>query len=138
MRDAWMTARRHAPQALGGVRLFFGTTSLLAPATVARRLGVDPEASPGPIHPLRMFGIRTVLIGAELLFGDERTKARSVRLAPLVHASDTLSAALAGLHRQMPARVAVTTTAISGVNTVLALMAQPVPRRRRFGSLFSR
>jgi hypothetical protein len=131
MRDAWMTARRHAPQALGAVRLFFGSTSLLVPSRVARRLGVDPEANPAPIHPLRMFGIRTVLIGLELLVGDERTRARSVRLAPLVHASDTLSAAFAGLRRQMPARVAVTTTAISGVNTALALMAQPVKRRRR-------
>jgi hypothetical protein len=131
MPDAWTAARRRAPQALGCVRLFFGTTSLLAPVTVARRLGVDPEANAAPVHPLRMFGIRTVLIGAELLFGDDRTRARSIRLAPVIHASDTASAALAGLGRQMPARAAVTATLISAANTGLALMAQPPKRRRR-------
>jgi len=133
MSALWLAARRHAPQALGCVRLFFGSSSLLAPTVVARRLGVDPDVNASPVHPLRMFGIRTVIIGAELLWGDRRTKARSIRLAPLIHASDTLSAALAGLARQMPARVAVTTTLISAANTVLALMAQPVKRRRRIG-----
>src|SRR3954453_14430609 len=133
MDDLWIAARRRAPQALGCVRLFFGSTSLLMPTTVARRLGVDPDANAAPVHPLRMFGIRTVIIGAELLFGDERTKARSIRLAPVIHASDTLSAALAGLARQMPARGAVTTTLISAGNTVLALMAQPVKRFPRLG-----
>src|SRR3954451_136603 len=133
MTALWLAARRRAPQALGCVRLFFGSTSLLAPTVVARRLGVDPDVNASPVHPLRMFGIRTVLIGAELLFGDERTRARSVRLAPLIHASDTLSAALAGLARQMPARVAVFTTVVSAGNTVLALMAQPPKKRRRLG-----
>jgi hypothetical protein len=133
MHDLWIAARRRAPQALGCVRLFFGSTSLLMPTTVARRLGVDPDANAAPVHPLRMFGIRTVIIGAELLFGDERTKARSIRLAPVIHASDTLSAALAGLTRQLPPGVAVKTTLISAGNTVLALMAQPVRKRRRLG-----
>lgn len=131
MHDVWNAARRRAPQALGCVRLFFGGTSLLVPSTVARRLGVDPEANPAPIHPLRMFGIRTVIIGAELLFGSPATRARSVRLAPLIHASDTLSAALAGLRHQLAPKVAVTTTLISAGNTALALMAQPTARRRR-------
>jgi hypothetical protein len=131
MADLWIAARRRAPQALGCVRLFFGSTSLLMPTMVARRLGVDPDANAAPVHPLRMFGIRTVIIGAELLFGDEQTKARSIRLAPVIHASDTLSAALAGLTRQLPPGVAVKTTLISGGNTVLALMAQPMGKRRR-------
>ncbi len=130
MHDVWYAARRRAPQVLGCVRLFFGGTALLVPSTVTRRLGVDPEANPAPIHPLRMFGIRTVLIGAELVFGDAETRARSVRLAPLIHASDTLSAALAGLRHQTAPRVAVTTTAVSAANTALALMAQPTARRR--------
>jgi hypothetical protein len=131
MHDLWLAARRRAPQALGCVRLFFGGASLFAPTIVARRLGVDPDVNASPVHPLRMFGIRTVLIGAELLFGDRRTRERSVRLAPLIHASDTLSAALAGIGRQMPARVAIFTTLVSAGNTVLALMAQPVKRRAR-------
>jgi hypothetical protein len=129
MHDLWLAARRRAPQALGWVRLFFGSTALFAPTIVARRLGVDPEVNASPVHPLRMFGIRTVLIGGELLFGDRHTRERSIRLAPLIHAADTLSAALAGLGRQMPARVAVFTTLVSAGNTVLALMAQPVKGR---------
>ena len=131
MHDAWTAARRRAPRVLGCVRLFFGSASLLAPVAVARRLGVDPEANAAPVHPLRMFGIRTVLIGAELLFGDDRTRERSIRFAPLIHASDTVSAALAGLGRQMPARAAVAATLVSAANTGLALMAQPTKRRRR-------
>src|SRR3954453_15722380 len=126
MDDLWIAARRRAPQALGGVRLFFGSTSLLMPTTAPPRLGVDPDANAAPMHPLRMFDIRTVIIGAELLFGDERTKAQTIRLAPVIHAFDALSAALAGLTRQLPPGVAVKTTLISDGNTVLALMAQPV------------
>lgn len=105
-------ARERAPQVLGAIRLFYGTTALLAPSQIARRLGVDPDANPAPIHPLRMFGIRTVLIGAELLFGGPQTRARSMRVAPLIHASDTASAAISGLKRQLPPRVAVMTTLI--------------------------
>lgn len=116
---------------LGGIRLFYGTTALLAPTQIARRLGVDPDANPAPIHPLRMFGIRTVLIGAELLFEGPQTRARSMRVAPLIHASDTASAAISGLKRQLPPRVAVMTTVISGLNTVLAVAGQPRRPRGR-------
>jgi hypothetical protein len=120
---------RRAPQLLGCSRLLFGGASLVAPGTVARRLGVDPDANPAPIHPLRMFGIRTVIIGAELLIGGRQTRERSIRLAPLIHASDTLSAARAGLDRAMPPRAAVTATLISAANTVLAILAQSDRRR---------
>ena len=113
---------------LGAIRLFMGATALFAPAAMARRLGVDPDANPAPIHPLRMFGIRTILIGLELLSRDGAVRDRSRRLAPLVHASDTASAALAGIQRQLPPRVAVLTVSISGLNLVLALMGRP--RRR--------
>lgn len=124
-------ARERAPFVLGGIRLFYGTTALLAPSAMARRLGVDPDANPAPIHPLRMFGIRTILIGAELLFQGPETRARSMRVAPLVHATDTASAIAAGLQRQLPPRVAVLTTLISGVNTALAVAGRPRKRHRR-------
>ena len=65
---------------LGCIRLFNGTAALLVPAKTARRLGVDPEANPAPIYPLRMFGVRTVILGCELLFGDPATRRRSARL----------------------------------------------------------
>ena len=129
MPDPRDVARERAPQVLGAIRLFNGASALLAPTWVARQLGVDPEANAAPVHPLRMFGIRTVLIAAELLFQGPRTRARAMRVAPLIHASDTLSAVTAGLQRQLPPRVAVLTTLISGMNTVLAVVGRPRSRR---------
>src|SRR2546425_13192667 len=59
---------------LACVRLLMGLLGLLAPGIPARQIGVDPEANPGILYIFRMFGIRTVLIGAELLMqtGDRR------------------------------------------------------------------
>lgn len=131
MADFGELARERAPQVLGAIRLFYGATALLAPSQMARRLGVDPDANPAPVHPLRMFGIRTVLIGAELLFQGPETRVRSMRVAPLIHASDTTSAAISGLKRQLPPRVAVMTTLISGLNTVLAVLGKPQSPRHR-------
>ena len=113
---------------LGGIRLFYGTAALFTPTTIARRLGVDPDANPAPIHPLRMFGIRTMLIGAELLCQGRETRARSMRVAPLIHGSDTASAIISGVRRELPPRVAVLTSVISGLNTVLAIVGQPRKR----------
>ena len=42
-----------------------------------------------------MFGIRTVLIGAELLMQTGDRRAEALRRAILIHASDTLAALLA-------------------------------------------
>jgi uncharacterized protein YjeT (DUF2065 family) len=126
--------RRHAAQILGAIRLLNGAAALVAPSMSARRLGSDPEASPAPLYPLRMFGVRTVVLGVELLWGDERTKARSLRVGRFIHASDTLSAALGGIRRQLPAPVAVLLTTISSFNTLLAFLgssATPPPLRRR-------
>jgi len=130
--------RERAPQLLGGIRLFYGSVALFAPPVLARRLGVDPEANPAPIHPLRMFGIRTILIGGELLFGGPQTRARSMRLAPLIHASDTASAIASGVRRELPPRVAVVTTLVSGLNTALAIAGQPKKGRRRLTGRFRR
>ena len=56
------TAARYA---LGGVRLVAGSAGLLAPAMIISRFGDDdPGRNPAAIYGLRLFGIRTVLIGA--------------------------------------------------------------------------
>jgi len=120
---------------LGSIRLVNGLAALLAPAMSARRLGVDPEANPAPIYPLRMFGVRTVVLGAELLFGDDATRRRSARVGILIHASDTTAAALGGLRRQLPPRVAILLVGVSSLNTTLAVLGSRPPRRKRF--LFS-
>ena len=106
---------------LAGIRLFNGAMGLVAPAMAARRIGT-PEGA--PLYPWRMFGIRTVIIGAELLARDREQRDRAVRLALPIHASDTVSAALGGLLGETSKRTSLLLTAISGTNTVLALLAR--------------
>jgi hypothetical protein len=54
---------------LAGIRLFNGVAALFVPTTLARRLGVDPEANPAALYALPLFGVRTVLIGASCCCG---------------------------------------------------------------------
>ena len=101
--------------------MFNGGMGLFAPAVAARRIGTPEEA---PLYPWRMFGIRTVIIGAELLARDPKKRDRAVRLALPIHASDTASAAIGGLLGETSKRTSLVLTAISGTNTVLALVAR--------------
>jgi hypothetical protein len=120
-------ARTGARYVLAAVRLFNGTAALVAPRTLGRRLGVDPDQSPAAVYALRLFGVRTVYVGAELLLkrGDHLRDA--LRVAPAIHVSDTLSAVAAGAAGQLPKRSARTATIISGVNVLLALLASSEP-----------
>jgi hypothetical protein len=121
-------ARRAARYALAGIRLVNGTAALVAPALLLRRLGVDPQANPAAFYALRMFGIRTVVLGAELLLLDGDELDRSLRTGVLIHASDVLAAATAGATHRLPARSAMVATLISTVNVGLAVAAQE-PKR---------
>jgi hypothetical protein len=113
----------YARLALAGIRLFNGGLALVAPSILARRLGVNPKTTPAILYVFRMFGIRTVLIGLDLLReGSPREKA--LRAAPLIHASDTTAALLAGFGG-LQKRSTVTIVAISALNTALALLARP-------------
>src|SRR5918994_1506439 len=109
---------------LSAIRLFNGTAALFAPAALVRRLGVDPEANPAALYALRMFGVRTVLIGAQLLLRNGGLRAHSLRVAPVVHVLDAAAAMIAGAQGQLPRRAATTAALISTVNTVLAVVAQ--------------
>jgi hypothetical protein len=108
---------------LACIRLFNGLAALLVPHALAGRLGIDVEKNPAALYVLRMFGIRTVLIGADLLLqkGDRRREA--LRLGIIVHASDTLAAYLASRSGKLPAKTGRMIVAISAVNTGLALYA---------------
>ena len=108
---------------LAGIRLFNGVAALFVPATLARRLGVDPDANPAALYALRLFGVRTVLIGAQLLLRDGGLRAHSLRVAPAIHALDATAALIAGERGQLPQRAATTAAIISTVNTVLAIVA---------------
>ena len=129
MSRRWAAAD-YARIALAGVRMFNGASALLAPGKVAERLGADANASPGMVYVLRMFGVRTVLIALELVLPERRLRPWAVAVAPLVHVSDAVSAATAGLRGQTPRRAAVMTTAVSGTNAVLAVVAARGRRRR--------
>jgi hypothetical protein len=108
---------------LAGIRLFNGVAALFVPATLARQLGVDPAANPAALYALRLFGVRTVLIGAQLLLRDGGVRAHSLRVAPAIHALDASAALIAGERGQLPRRSATTAAIISTVNTVLAIVA---------------
>jgi hypothetical protein len=115
--------------ALALIRITNGSAALVAPTVLTRNLGVARTQNQAIDYVFRMFGIRTVLIGCELLLPDGELRAAAVRVAPVIHASDTAAAALAGLTRQIPVRSAVIATSISALNTALALTANCGERR---------
>ena len=95
------------------IRIFNGSAALLAPQFLSKRLGIDYEANPATLYVWRMFGIRTVLIGADLLLQKGERRQEALRLGIVVHASDTLAAYLAGRSGKLPANSARMITAIS-------------------------
>jgi hypothetical protein len=116
--------REYARIALACIRLFNGLAALLAPHILLRGLQLDPEKNPGASYAFRLFGVRTVILGAELLRGDAAVRERSLRLGVFIHASDTIAAVLAGASGQIPAPAAARVALLSAVNTCLALYAK--------------
>src|SRR5438132_7897338 len=86
----------YAWQALAVIRLVNGTLALFAPGWLARRLGVNPETQPAMLYVFRMFGIRTILIAADLWLEPDRRR-RALRQGILIHASDAGAALIAAL-----------------------------------------
>jgi hypothetical protein len=113
-------SRDHARLALAAIRLVNGTLALLAPNTLLRRLGADPDVNEVAIYPMRMFGIRTIVLGVQLLV--DAPSPETERFGVVIHASDAATAITAGIRRQLPPRVAVVTAGISLTNTALALI----------------
>jgi len=125
-------SRDHARIALASIRLVNGVLALLAPEVMLRRFEAGQEADPGAgkdpgrvaVYPLRMFGIRTVVLGGQLLAGRSGQRGGSLRqqgqVGVVIHAADAASAIAAGLRRQLPARVAAVAAGISVTNTALA------------------
>jgi hypothetical protein len=113
-----MTRRNQARIILATIRLVNGTMALLAPEMMLRRLGAGPDTSKVAIYPLRMFGIRTVVLGVDLLAGGPAQP--KGRVGVVIHATDAASAMTAGLRRQLPVRVALVAAGISLTNTALA------------------
>ena len=119
----------YARIALGCVRLFNGCAALFVPELLIRRLGLDARSNAAMVYPFRMFGIRTIIIGAELLLPNGEVRAHAQRMALLIHASDALTAIVARVRGQLPARQGTIAVLISTTNVVLSLLARPRPSR---------
>jgi uncharacterized protein YjeT (DUF2065 family) len=109
--------------ALGLIRVVNGTIGLVAPQIITRRLANPGDEAPPPaaVYALRMFGIRTILAGLELLRGEPR-RSQAMRQAPLIHASDLVTAVLVARSGRVPLNAGVLISGISAFNTLLALI----------------
>lgn len=112
-----------ARKALGAVRLVNGVGSLLIPRTMVKRFGLDPAANPAALYVLRLFGIRTIVIGADLFRLKGERLADALRIGILIHLSDAVSAVIAGATGQIPRRAATTAAVISSANVAMAIAA---------------
>ncbi|OAN36415.1 hypothetical protein [Mycolicibacterium iranicum] len=112
-----------ARKVLATIRILNGAAGLLIPEKLLGRLGVDTATDRSGTYPFRMFGIRTVLIGLDLLLltGDELRRAE--KLAVLIHAADTASATVTTARNELPRKQGLTAVGISAVNTGLAVIA---------------
>lgn len=114
--------------ALGLVRLVNGVLGLLVPHVLIRRIDPAEPPSPAAVYAFRLFGIRTILIGRDLLRPPGAQRTRAVEEAPLIHASDTATATLLTLSGRVPLKSGLPLVAISGLNTVLAFAARRATR----------
>ena len=81
------------------------------------------------VYAFRLFGVRTILIGRDLLVLRGEALDRALVAAPLIHASDTVAATLVTVTGQVDRRRGTTLIGISALNTVLALLAQRSRRK---------
>jgi hypothetical protein len=114
---------RVARYALAGIRIVNGSVALTAPSVIIRRFGESPASDNAAIYGLRMFGIRTVVLGVDLLALSGAPLRRALGQAIIIHASDTATAAALGLSGRVRRPWAVAITLISAANTGLAITA---------------
>jgi len=125
-----MLTPKRARYLLGGIRLVNGLGGLLAPRRLLKMMGLDPEKNGAAVYVYRLFGVRTNILGLQLLTSEGESLEEAVKFALPIHASDAAAASMAGLRGDLPARAAIIVTAISSFNTFLAVLARrsAVPR----------
>jgi hypothetical protein len=109
--------------ALAGIRILNGSLALIAPDVIIGRFDEQPASDNAAKYGLRMFGIRTVLLGVDLVTLRGRPLRRALGQAVIIHGTDTATAALLGVTGHVKPRTAVPLTLISMTNTVLAITA---------------
>ncbi|WIM99602.1 hypothetical protein ACTOB_003262 [Actinoplanes oblitus] len=114
---------RGARYVLAGIRLVNGALGLVAPHRLIERIDPGSGANPAAVYAFRLFGVRTVLLGAELIVSTGERRREVVRQGVLIHASDTVASALLGIRGLLPRRTALMLVLISATNTALALTA---------------
>jgi len=124
-----VSALSKARYALAAIRIGTGTLALVAPSVIIKRFGEDPEKDAAAIYGLRLFGVRTVLIGADLITEHGQPLQHAISQAVVIHASDTLTAATLGTSGRLRPQMAVPITLISALNTALAVAAWVSSRR---------
>jgi hypothetical protein len=116
-------SRRHARYGLAGIRIVNGALGLVAPQVLIKRLDPDSEPSPAAIYAFRLFGIRTIWLGVDLLIRPNAEVQRALRQGVVIHTSDVVTAVLLGVEHKVPKRTAIVTALISTTNVALALAA---------------
>jgi hypothetical protein len=105
---------------LGLIRLVNGAIALVSPQIITRRFADSPP--PVAVYALRMFGIRTVLVAIDLMRPAGPDRSHAMKFAPLIHASDLTTAILISRTEGVPKSTGRLIVAISGLNTLLALL----------------
>jgi hypothetical protein len=118
-----------ARYALAAIRIANGLLALVAPSLIIKRFGEDPDKDAAAIYGLRLFGVRTVLIGADLITEHGQPLQHTISQAVIIHASDTVTAATLGTSGRLRPQMAVPITLISALNTALAVAAWVCSRR---------
>ena len=119
-RDTTPERSGFAWKALAAIMLTNGSLALVAPRWLAGTLGVRAEIQPAMIYALRMFGIRTVLVAADLCL-EPRRRRRALREGILMHSTDATAALVAAALGELPVRQGLMAAGISAVNLALCL-----------------
>jgi hypothetical protein len=109
--------------ALGVVRLVNGALGLLLPRVLIRRIDAT-DSGPAAVYAFRLFGIRNILIGRDVLARRGEALDRSLDEAVLVHGTDSLTAMVLTATGAVPRRAGLSLVTISGINTTLALLGR--------------
>ncbi len=92
MSDKLEHYRDYARILLAGIRLFNGAAALFTPKLLARQFGDNPNHA--VVYALRLFGVRTIIVGIELLAPDEELRASALRYAIPIHVRASPSCSL--------------------------------------------